>query len=60
MALSKLRNADLVIYTNKGIMIIEVLFDEKLWQEMLVKLNKFYSKCMIPEILTQRIKNLLS
>ena len=58
MALSKVKKADLVIYTNKGIMVIDVPFDEQLWQEMLVKLNKFYSDFMIPELLTQRIKNL--
>ena len=51
MAFSKVTNADLVIYTNKGILIVEVLFDKYLWEEMLVKLNKFYSKHMIPEIL---------
>ena len=60
MAFSKVTNADLVIYTNKGILIVEVLFDKFLWEEMLVKLNKFYSKHMIPEILTRRIKKLLS
>ena len=60
MAFSKVTNADLVIYTNKGILIVEVLFDKYLWEEMLVKLNKFYSKHMIPEILTRRIKKLLS
>lgn len=60
MAFSKVTNADLVIYTNKGILIVEVLFDKYLWEEMLVKLNKFYSKHVISEILTQRIKKLLS
>ena len=43
MAFSKVTNADLVIYTNKGILIVEVLFDNYLWEEMLVKLNKFYT-----------------
>lgn len=38
MALSTLTIGDLVIYTNKGIMVIEVEFDENLWHEMLVKL----------------------
>ena len=57
MALSKLTIGDLAIYTNKGIMVIEVEFDENLWHEILVKLTKFYSKSMIPEILTGHIKN---
>lgn len=59
-AFSEVTNADLVIYTNKGILIVEVLFDKYLWEEMLVKLNKFYSKHVISEILTQRINKLLS
>ena len=58
MALFKLRDTDLVIYTNKGILIVYVSFDKQLWKEMLVKLNKFYSKFMISEILTKLIKNL--
>ena len=56
MALSGVKNADLVIYTNKGIMVIDFPFDEKLWQEMLMKFNKFYFIFMIPELLSQRIK----
>lgn len=50
------KNADLVIYTNKGIMVIDVPFDEELSKEMLMKLNKFYFNFMIPELLSQRIK----
>ena len=46
-------------FSNKGILIVEVLFDKYLWEEMLVKLHKFYSKQMIPKILTQLTKNLL-
>lgn len=58
MALSGVKTADLVIYTNKGIIVIEVPFDEKLWKDMLLKLNKFYIDFMIPELLSQRIKKL--
>lgn len=46
-------------FSNKGILIVEVLFDKYLWEEMLVKLHKFHSKQMIPKILTQLTKNLL-
>ena len=46
-------------YTNKGILTVEVLFEKHLREEMLVKLDKFYSKHMFPEILTRHIKNLL-
>lgn len=49
MALSGARTADLVIYTSKGIIVIEVPFDEKLWKDMLLKLSKFYIDFMIPE-----------
>lgn len=58
MALSGVKTADLVIYTNKGIIVIEVPFDEKLWKDLLLKLNKFYIDFMIPELLSQRIKKL--
>lgn len=58
MALSRVKYADLVIYTNKGTMVIDVPLDVKLWDDILVKLNKFYFKFMIPELLTQRIKEL--
>ena len=45
-------------YTNKGILTVEVLFEKYLRKEMLVKLDKFYSKHMFPDILTRHIKNL--
>lgn len=41
MACLELELLILVIYTNKGIIVIEVPFDEKLWKDMLLKLNKF-------------------
>ena len=56
MALSGVKNADPVIYTNEGIMVIDVPFDEELWKEMPMKLNKFYFIFMIPELLSQHIK----
>ena len=45
------------VYKLKGIMVIEIGFDENLWHEMLVKLTKCYSKSMILETLTRYIKN---
>ena len=41
-----------------GIIVIEVPFDEKLWKDMLLKLNKFYIDFMIPELLSKRIEKL--
>lgn len=55
IAFSRVKSADLVICINKGIMVIDVPFDVKLWDDILVKLNKFYFKFLIPELLTQDI-----
>ena len=50
------KNADLIIYTNKGILIIEVEFNMELWNAMLKKLTDFYIHgYMNPELLTQRV-----
>lgn len=55
LATTCLKNADLIIYTNKGILIIEVEFDVEFWNAMLKKLTDFYIGYMIPELLTQKI-----
>ena len=55
LAATCLENADLIIYTNKGILVIEVEFDLEFWKGMLKKLTDFYIGYMIPELLTQRI-----
>ena len=47
--------ADLIIYTNKGILVIEVEFNVEFWKAMLKKLTDFYIGYMIPELLTQKI-----
>jgi len=49
-----LKNADLIIYINKGILIIEVEFNAEFWNAMLKKLTDFYIGCMIPELLTPK------
>ena len=59
MAVTKLNRADLIVYTNKGILIVSVLFDPELWQSILEKLTTFYDKAMIPELLTQQLKKKL-
>ncbi|XP_078355836.1 uncharacterized protein LOC144640614 [Oculina patagonica] len=51
MAVTKIHVTDLVIYTNKGILIISVPFDARFWLDVKSKLEKFYLRNMIPEIL---------
>ena len=59
LAVTKLKCADLIIYTNKGILVIPVKFDSELWQSILRKLEEFYDAAMIPELLTQQLKEKL-
>jgi len=54
MTVTKLKEDDLVIYTNKGIMVVKVLFNTEFWNNILLKLEQFYLDFMIPEILTQQ------
>jgi len=50
------KSADLIIYTNKGILIIEVEFNMEFWNAMLKKLTDFYIHgYMNPKLLTQRL-----
>ena len=55
LATTCLKNADLIIYTNKGILVIEVEFNMEFWNAMLKKLTDFYIGYMIPELLTQKV-----
>ena len=43
---------DLVIYTNKGILIVRVEFNARFWQRILDKLQLLFAKFMVPELLT--------
>ena len=55
LATTGLLMADLIIYTNKGIMIVEVEFNRDFWEAMLKKLTTFYKDYLVPELLTQKI-----
>lgn len=55
LATTCLKNADLIIYTDKGILVIEVEFNVEFWKAMLKKLTDFYIGYIIPELLTQKI-----
>ena len=46
--------AALIIYTNKGIMIVEVEFNRDFWEAMLKKLITFYKDYLVSELLTQK------
>jgi len=56
MAVTKVHKTDLVIYTNKGIMIIPVEFNLTRWENIYSKLKDFYFKAMVPEILFGHIR----
>lgn len=60
LATTGLQVADLIIYTNKGIMVVEVEFNRDLWEAMLKKLTAFYKDYLVPELLTQKIYKQLS
>ena len=55
MALTGIKNTDLVIYTNKGILIVPVEFDPVFWLHMLKKLQCFFVQHLAPELLTGRV-----
>lgn len=46
-----LKIVDLIIYINKGILVIEVEFNVEFWKVMLLKLIDFYIGYMILELL---------
>ena len=44
---------DFVVYTNKGLSIERILFDCEFWNnQLLPKLEEFYTKCFVPEIVS--------
>lgn len=56
MALTGVENTDVVIYTNKGILIVPVEFDPVFWQAVLQKLQLFFVQHLAPELLTDRVR----
>ena len=55
LATTCLKIADLIMYTNEGILVMEVEFNVEFWKAILLKLTDFYISYMIPELLTQKI-----
>jgi len=55
MGISRIHATDLVIYTNKGILIVHVEFNAEFWQRILDKFQLFFAEFMVPELLTGQI-----
>ena len=53
MAVRGLKTCDFVIFTSKGILIVEVNFDENFWAQVILKVSHFYTKYIIPALLLQ-------
>ncbi len=55
MAICSRKWCDFVIYTNKGISVQRIKFDESFWKDMLLKLKSFYVTSVLPK-LAQKFK----
>ena len=55
MAITGVKRTALVIYTNKGILIVPVEFDPVFWLKILKKLQLFFVGHLAPELLTGRV-----
>ena len=52
MAIAGRKWCDFVIYTEKGLNIERISFDENFWQDLLPKLIDFFDNCLGPEIVS--------
>lgn len=50
MGKTGIHHCDLVIYTLKGILIVNIKFDSDLWNEMLQKLRNFFVEYIVQEL----------
>ena len=55
MAICKRNWCDFVIMKTKEMIIERIIFDPKLWQETLPKLESFYDKAILPELACPRV-----
>ena len=55
MAITGVKRPALVIYTNKGILIVLVEFDPVFWLKILKKLQLFFVSYLAPELLTGQV-----
>ena len=54
MGLSQVNYCDFVVFTFPCMIITRVEFDNKCFEKLILKLNKFYKNFMLPGILLQR------
>ncbi|XP_034021212.1 uncharacterized protein LOC117505777 isoform X2 [Thalassophryne amazonica] len=54
LAVTGLRQADLVVFTLKETAIVPVTFDPVLWEQTVSKLEKFYEKAILPHVKRER------
>jgi len=52
MALGERPWCNFLIYTQRGIHVQRIQFDEVFWSELLPKLISFYNNCVVPEIVS--------
>ena len=50
MGITGIHRCDLVIYTLKGILIVNIKFESDLWNEMLQKLGNFFVEYIVQEL----------
>ena len=57
MAITEVGNTDLIVCTNKKILVVTVPFNESFWQTVILEKLKlfFMSRFLCPEILSQKI-----
>ena len=52
MGVTQRRWCDFIVYTEKGLSIQRIYFDETFWGDLLKKLEDFYDNCLAPEIVS--------
>uniref|UniRef100_UPI00398EC878 uncharacterized protein n=1 Tax=Pristiophorus japonicus TaxID=55135 RepID=UPI00398EC878 len=53
LAVTGLKNADLAVFTNRGTVVVRVEYDRKFWENVLDKLEEFYSGAVLPKLQEQ-------
>ena len=52
MGVTQRKWCDFIVYTEKGLSIQRIYFDELFWKDLLTKLEEFYDNCLAPEIVS--------
>ena len=52
MGVTQRKWCDFIVYTEKGLSIQRIYFDEVFWKDLLTKLKEFYDNCLAPEIVS--------